>query len=76
MFDRHVGDLGNIYAKDDHAFVFIVDHQVKLSGNPDFNVMGRSIVIHAGEDDLGESGHPAGAAGSRIMCCTITACQK
>ena len=72
--ERHVGDLGNIEATLDHASIFIVDKQIKLSGNPDLSVLGRAIVIHEGEDDLGRSGHPAGAAGGRIMCCTITDC--
>ena len=72
--ERHVGDLGNIEAIDNHAAVFIVDKQIELSGNPDLSILNRAIVIHEGADDLGKSGHPAGAAGGRIMCCTITIC--
>ena len=67
--DRHVGDLGNINTEDGHAIVQIVDLQAKLSGEN--SIMNRSIVIHEGEDDLGTSGDPSGAAGSRLACCII-----
>ena len=67
--ERHVGDLGNINTEDGHAIVQIVDLQAKLSGEN--SIMNRSIVIHEGEDDLGTSGDPSGAAGSRLACCII-----
>ena len=67
--DRHVGDLGNINTEDGHAIVSIADLQAKLSGEN--SIMNRSIVIHEGEDDLGASGDPSGAAGSRLACCII-----
>jgi Cu-Zn family superoxide dismutase len=53
---RMVGDLGNIVA-DEHgrAVVKITDHTVKLVGP--HSVIGRSIVIHVGEDDQGRGGH-------------------
>uniref|UniRef100_A0A2P2I1S5 Superoxide dismutase (Cu-Zn)-like n=1 Tax=Hirondellea gigas TaxID=1518452 RepID=A0A2P2I1S5_9CRUS len=70
--ERHVGDLGNIQSVgegDTIAIVKIEDHQVSLSGK--WSVMGRSVVVHALEDDLGASGDASGAAGARVACCTI-----
>merc|ERR1712156_238714 len=70
--NRHVGDLGNIVANDNgDSVVFIADNQVKLTGEDEFSVAGRSIVIHEKEDDLGASGDPSGAAGARLKCCII-----
>ena len=67
----HVGDLGNVVATEgEDVEVLIEDNQVKLSG-PD-SVVGRAIVIHAGEDDLGQGGHDdsktTGHAGGRVAC--------
>jgi len=76
--DRHVGDLGNIvYTKVTdgvyNSFVQITDAQATLFG--DDNVVGRGIVLHVGEDDLGLGGEDdsltTGHAGARIACCTI-----
>jgi Cu-Zn family superoxide dismutase len=60
---RHVGDLGNIVADESGtAVVSIVDTQLTFSG--DNSIIGRSVVVHAGEDDL--SSQPSGAAGARV----------
>jgi len=72
--DRHDGDLGNILAGDDGvAVVDMVDTKVQLSGER--SVIGRSIVVHAKEDDLGLGGDQesllTGNAGGRIACCVI-----
>lgn len=70
--ERHVGDLGNIASVGTGstvAEVEITDHLVTLYG--DRSVLGRALVIHAGEDDLGASGDSAGAAGARVACCPI-----
>ena len=70
--DRHVGDLGNInVGSNGESIVFISDNQVKLTGEPEFSVAGRSIVIHENEDDLGASGDASGNAGARLKCCVI-----
>uniref|UniRef100_A0A077KA48 Superoxide dismutase [Cu-Zn] n=1 Tax=Penaeus japonicus TaxID=27405 RepID=A0A077KA48_PENJP len=74
--ERHVGDLGNIVAGEDSvAYVEILDHSVTLFGW--YSVLGRAVVVHAGEDDLGlggDSGSLAtGNAGGRVACCTIFA---
>ena len=53
--DRHVGDLGNIAADPEgNSVVFIADTQVKLTGDAEYSVAGRSIVIHENADDLGK----------------------
>lgn len=61
---HHVGDLGNIKANskgevniDMIAEWVTVDHGENA-------VLGRSVVLHAGEDDL--TSQPSGAAGARI----------
>jgi Cu-Zn family superoxide dismutase len=73
--ERHAGDLGNLNADALGNSGDIMESQtIRLFG--DETVVGRSIVIHAGEDDLGEGGDPESAAngnsGERIACCTIS----
>ncbi|QCD88122.1 superoxide dismutase [Cu-Zn], chloroplastic isoform X2 [Vigna unguiculata] len=68
---RHAGDLGNIVANADGvAEVSIVDNQIPLSG-PN-SVVGRALVVHELEDDLGKGGHElsstTGNAGGRLAC--------
>jgi len=69
--ERHIGDLGNLKGdfKGDCNFTFS-DHLVKLNG--EYNVIGRSIIIHENEDDLGlgefEDSKTTGHAGKRIVC--------
>ncbi|KAL0477620.1 superoxide dismutase, Cu-Zn family [Acrasis kona] len=72
--ERHVGDLGNVVAdKDGVAKIDLVDEQVVLSGRD--SVIGRSLIIHADEDDLGKGGHEdsktTGHAGARLACGVI-----
>ena len=63
--NRHMGDLGNIEADENGiARLNYVDETVRLE-----QILGRGIIIHAGEDDL--SSQPSGAAGSRIACGVI-----
>lgn len=50
--ERHVGGLGNILAGDDGvAKGTMTDNLVKIFG--EYTCVGRSMMIHAGEDDLG-----------------------
>lgn len=68
---RHVGDLGNIIAdKDGNAKLTIKDPLVKLHGK--YSVVGRGLVVHADEDDLGRGGYEdsktTGHAGKRVAC--------
>jgi len=72
--ERHAGDLGNIVAgADGTAVVDITDSQVPLTGAN--SVIGRAIVVHAGEDDLGLGGQndskTTGHAGGRVACGVI-----
>ncbi len=71
---RHVGDLGNIQTNELGIAEFsFEDELVKLRGP--YNVIGRSIIIHEDEDDLGLGGHhdskTTGHAGKRIICAVI-----
>jgi Cu-Zn family superoxide dismutase len=70
-YDRHVGDLGNIYSSPcGNAKFNFDDNLIKLKG--EYSVMGRSIVIHKGKDDLGlgdnEDSKKTGNSGKRIAC--------
>jgi len=62
--ERHAGDLGNLVsdAKGEARFELVVDN-ISVCGrkNP---ILGRGIVIHAGEDDL--TSQPTGDAGARL----------
>ena len=72
--ERHIGDLGNITAKKNGIVKSIfTDKKIKLSGK--YSIVGRSVVIHADEDDLGKGGNKeslkTGNAGKRIACGVI-----
>ena len=84
--ERHVGDLGNIIAnKNGEVKKKFVDHLIKLKGKN--NIIGRCVVIHEDEDDLGRGGLDeegniidkkvhleslkTGNAGKRIACGVI-----
>lgn len=72
--ERHVGDLGNIEADESGSAVFcLTDHLLNLNG--EYSIVGRSVVVHADQDDLGLGGHDdsltTGHAGARIGCCVI-----
>ncbi|XP_074518397.1 copper chaperone for superoxide dismutase [Halichoeres trimaculatus] len=66
--ERHAGDLGNIVAGPDGRASFrLEDGQLKV-----WEVIGRSLVVDAGEDDLGRGGHllsrQTGNSGERLAC--------
>lgn len=72
--ERHIGDLGNLLAKTNGIVkTIIVDKKIKLSGK--YSIIGRSVIIHADEDDLGKGGNKeslkTGNAGKRIACGVI-----
>ncbi|XP_027213324.2 uncharacterized protein [Penaeus vannamei] len=72
---RHVGDLGNIEVDEDgNVEGHILSDRLVAFSEPN-KIIGRSIVVHAGEDDLGlggDSGSLAtGNAGGRLACCTV-----
>lgn len=71
---RHVGDLGNITAnKSGIVKENFYDNRIKLRGRN--NIIGRSVIIHEDEDDLGKGGNTeslkTGNAGKRIACGVI-----
>ncbi len=66
--ERHVGDLGNLVADaNGKAHYERVDKLITLEG-PD-SVVGRSVVVHVGEDDF--TTQPTGNSGARIACGAI-----
>ena len=72
--ERHVGDMGNVEAVEDDTATFeLDDHLISLFG--EFSVLGRAVVLHADEDDLGKGGvelsKTTGNAGARIACGVI-----
>lgn len=74
---RHVGDLGNIECTaDGKAVLNVEDHLCALYG-PN-SIVGRSVVVHAGTDDLGMGGDDeskkTGNAGPRLACGVIGLC--
>ena len=61
----HAGDLGNIR----NGLVYLRTKKASLTGKR--GIVGRSLVLHEGEDDLGSSGDPTGHAGKRLDCAII-----
>ncbi|KAH9589787.1 Superoxide dismutase [Schistosoma haematobium] len=71
---RHVGDLGNVVAGvDGNAVYNATDKLISLNGP--HSIIGRTMVIHENEDDLGRGGHElskvTGNAGGRLACGVI-----
>ncbi|KEF60935.1 superoxide dismutase [Exophiala aquamarina CBS 119918] len=72
--ERHVGDLGNIKTDaQGNAKGSVTDSLIKLIGEQ--SVLGRTVVSHAGTDDLGKGGNEeskkTGNAGPRPACGVI-----
>ena len=72
--ERHVGDLGNIVANElGVANIRMEDRVISLTGP--HGILGRAVVVHAYEDDLGRGGYAdsltTGHAGDRVACGTI-----
>jgi len=63
---RHVGDMGNLESEGEEYTTTLsyVDNHIYLE-----EIIGRGIIIHAGEDDL--TSQPSGAAGNRVACGVI-----
>ena len=71
----HVGDLGNVEADSNGIAEFTIKaERITLIGER--SVIGRAIVIHENEDDLGKGGDAeslkTGNAGDRLACGVIT----
>lgn len=71
---RHIGDLGNIgcnmKGEIDHH---MTDDRISLHGKD--SIIGRSIAVHYGPDDMGLGGNAGsikgGNAGPKVACCII-----
>jgi len=68
--ERHAGDLGNIEIGEDGMGQLETTSDLITVGEGPASVVGRAVVLHAGEDDM--ASQPSGAAGSRIGCGVIT----
>lgn len=71
---RHVGDMGNVQTDANGvAKGTLTDSLIKLIGPT--SIIGRAVVIHAGQDDLGQGGNEeslkTGNAGGRAACGVI-----
>lgn len=72
---RHVADFGNIEQEDgdDYATLSFTIPTLKLTGPT--SVIGRGIVLHSGEDDLGLGDSPlsktVGNSGARLSCAIV-----
>jgi Cu-Zn family superoxide dismutase len=72
--ERHVGDLGNIVANASGvATLSFTDSLISLHGTN--SIIGRTLVVHNGTDDLGQGGTAeswrTGSAGDRVACGVI-----
>lgn len=73
---RHVGDLGNVVADASGAVsIELEDGLLSLEPGHPNSIIGRSIILHADEDDLGRGSFPdsktTGHAGARVACGVI-----
>lgn len=66
--ETHIGDLGNLEA-DENGTAKTTFLTEKLTLNGIKNIIGRGIIVHAGEDDL--KTQPTGGAGARVACGVI-----
>lgn len=74
--NSHAGDLGNVTANEEGIAKFhFKTNKFQLFGNVHNSIIGRSIVVHKDEDDLGRGGYPdsctTGHAGERVDCAVI-----
>ena len=72
--ERHVGDLGNVEVGEDGR-VKTALHDDKVALNGGWSVLGRAVMLHSDQDDLGRGGddgsRSTGNAGSRVASCTL-----
>ncbi|NXU51289.1 SODE dismutase, partial [Turnix velox] len=75
---RHPGDFGNFFPKEGKIRKYKTNLSATLLGP--YSIMGRSVVIHEQEDDMGKGNNKAslenGNAGKRLACCVIGICNK
>ncbi|KAM6150643.1 extracellular superoxide dismutase [Cu-Zn] [Erethizon dorsatum] len=72
---QHPGDFGNFIVRDGRLWKYQASLPASLAGP--HSILGRAVVVHAGEDDLGRGDTPAslqnGNAGPRLACCVVGA---
>jgi Cu-Zn family superoxide dismutase len=72
---RHAGDLGNINSKKGTANGRLMADDLSCDPLSKYSIIGRMIIIHADEDDLGKGNNDeskiTGNAGKRIACAVI-----
>merc|ERR1719482_1441927 len=81
---RHVGDLGNVIAINGSIETYVwlktVDYEAPFCLDGEHSIIGKTVVLHAGEDDLGQGvdigSTKTGNAGSRVACCTLEEYQE
>lgn len=67
---RHAGDLGNLVVNDrGSATIDVTVGGISVSKDKPDGIIGRALIIHAGEDDLKTD--PTGNAGGRAACGVI-----
>ena len=67
---HHLGDLGNIeIGQDGKGTLKLSKAEWKIGDGSANDVVGKALIIHAGEDDLVTD--PAGNSGSRVACGVI-----
>jgi len=76
---RHIGDLGNIRSKNKLAKGYFFDKMISLDSKNVCSIIGRCIVVHEDEDDLGEGCNEeslkTGNAGKRLACGVVGLCK-
>lgn len=66
----HLGDLGNIpVGSDGTGYIERTTDLWEMGTGSDRDIVGKAIIVHAGEDDF--TSQPSGAAGARIGCGVI-----
>lgn len=66
---RHNGDLGNLLANEaGDAMITMLSRNITID-NGKTGILGRSVIVHASEDDLATQ--PTGNSGARIGCGVI-----
>ncbi len=66
--NRHAGDFGNIEISEGGGMLEVVSDLITVSPGPT-SIVGKAVIIHAGEDMCPEQ--PTGAAGARFACGVI-----
>lgn len=66
---HHVGDLGNLEANEQGDAEYHASYNFLTLKDGPHCVIGKAIIVHAGEDDL--VSQPTGAAGARLACGVI-----